>query len=151
MARANSMDTNGIRGTDAEAHPYGVAMDSVTIKDTSNGNRACTFGNSTGTGQIQYLWAFEAPATNSTYGILVGTGTMAPANTDYTIQTQTAHGTSANQLQYQATSVGAAAVVGSNVDRVVMRIFVNGSGGTITLKEIGIVWYGYGDGVTLLY
>ena len=32
---------------------------------------------------------------------------------------------------------------------VVKRIFVGASGGTITLKEIGIVWYGYGDGVTL--
>ena len=32
---------------------------------------------------------------------------------------------------------------------VIMCIFDNGSGGTITLKEIGIVWYGYGDGVTL--
>ena len=100
---------------------------------------------------MQYLRVLEAPATTSTYGILVVTGTNAPANTDYTIQTQTAHGTSANQLQYQATSVGAAAVVGSNVDMVIMCIFDNGSGGTITLKEIGIVWYGYGDGVTLRY
>ena len=90
---------------------------------------------------MQYLRVLEAPATTSTYGILVVTGTNAPANTDYTIQTQTAHGASANQLQYQATSMGAAAIVGANVDTVVTRILVNASGGTITLKEIGMAVY----------
>ena len=42
-------------------------------------------------------------------------------------------------------------VVGSKVDIAVMSIFVSARRETITLKDIGIVWYGYGDGVTLRY
>ena len=89
----------------------------------------------------------QAGTSLTTYGILVGTGTSAPTNADYKLQTIIANGSSSGQLLYQATSVGAAAIVGANVDTVICRIVVNGSGGSITLKEVGLATqtgYGYG-------
>ncbi len=74
------------------------------------------------------------------YGIYAGTGTTAPANADYAMQTPIAHGSGSGQLQYQPTAVGAAGIVGSNVDLVITRAFVNASGATITLREVG---FGY--------
>jgi hypothetical protein len=110
------------------------------VRDTSNGlyalwstltTTASTYGNG-------FVPALNAPTTNTSYGILVGTGTTAPATLDYKMQTLTAHGSGANQMLYGATSVGGAGVNGANVDTVISRIVVNGSGGSITLKEVGM-------------
>lgn len=79
-------------------------------------------------GIVNTLYALEAQSGNEFYGILVGTGVTAPVNADYTMQTKVAHGTAASKLQYQATSVGAAGINGANVDLVIARIFINGSG-----------------------
>jgi hypothetical protein len=82
--------------------------------------------------------AVNAPTTNTTYGILVGTGVTAPTTLDYTMQTLIAHGVASGNLQYQATSVGASGVVGANTDTIIARVLVNGSGGTVTITEVGI-------------
>ena len=37
------------------------------------------------------------------------------------------------------TAVGSAGIVGSNVDTLIARVMVNGSGGTITIREVGLV------------
>lgn len=116
------------------AHLASVAPDFVYVLDSTNTSRTLyTIANST--------LALEAPATNEYYGILVGTGVTAPANTDYTMQTKVAHGSTANKLQYGACAVNAAGIVGANVDLVITRIFINGSGGAITLREIGLANY----------
>jgi len=81
--------------------------------------------------------AVFCPDNSSTWGILVGTGTTAPTNMDYNLATQIAHGTGAGQLDYGAHSRVQAREVGSNVDLVISRSFYNGSGNTVTIKEIG--------------
>jgi hypothetical protein len=122
------------------AHTYGGYSDMITIIDTSNVGRQ----TQSGVNASANYYACEAAATTSNVGIVVGTGTNAPASADYKLQTQTAHGNGANQLQYGSCMVSAAGIVGANIDLVIARIFANGSGGSITLKEIGLIianWY----------
>jgi len=80
----------------------------------------------------------------STYGIVVGSGTAAESNTDIALDTQIAHGVGAGQLQYGVHSYVATQVVGANVDYEVNRMFINASGGSVTINEIGI--YSYSSG-----
>jgi hypothetical protein len=61
-----------------------------------------------------------------------------PTNNDDKLKTKIAQGSSSGQLQHAATSVGAAGINGANVDMIISRIFINGSGWPITLKEIGL-------------
>lgn len=75
---------------------------------------------------------------DATSGIVVGSGTNAESNTNYALQTQIAHGTSAGKLDYGASSFTAPAVVGANIDLVISRAFYNGSGGNVSVNEIGI-------------
>jgi hypothetical protein len=105
------------------------------IIDTSNASYALVPNPAYG---LQALPAANAPAATTTYGILVGTGTTTPASADYKMQTLVLHGSTSGKLQYQATAVGAAGIVGANVDTVIARVLVNGSGGSITLKEVGL-------------
>jgi len=70
-------------------------------------------------------------------GILVGSGTTAESNTDFALATQIAHGTSAGQLQYGSTGFTAPTEAAGNVDWVITRAFTNGSGATVTVREIG--------------
>lgn len=95
----------------------------------------------------------NAPTTITTYGILAGTGVTAPATLDYTMQTLIAHGIAAGNLLYQATAVGGAGVVGANTDTIIARVLVNGSGGTVTIKEVGmaVALNAYGDTTTAHY
>jgi len=89
------------------------------------------------------VWSLNAPmVANSPSGyagggIVVGTGTNAPANTDYALQTLIAHGSGSGQLLYGAQSWVQPAVVGSNVDMIGTRSFTNNSGATITIREVG--------------
>ena len=81
----------------------------------------------------------EAAITDTTKGILVGTGTTPPTNIDYNMETLIAHGTGATQLSYGATSKTTTVVVGANVDFILTRTFNNGSGNTIHVTEVGII------------
>ena len=124
------------------AHRIAQAIDNVTMLDTAGTPRVMTWTNTTSGGGLMYNnHALEAPSADNTYGIQAGTGTTAPASDDNSMETLIAHGSAAGQLQYQATSVGAPGLVGSNIDLVVCRIFVNGSGGSITLREVGLTMY----------
>lgn len=117
------------------AHAYGANADAVTIKDTGNTNRS-VFAQVTDS----YYWlAAEAPANTSTYGTQIGTGTTAPTTADYSMETQIAHGVGAGQMQYGACSVQSAAVNGASMEMNITRAFVNGSGGAITVREVGLV------------
>ena len=90
---------------------------------------------------LSSVFSIFAPDNIDTYGFVVGTddGTLyALANGNYKLGAEIAHGTGAGQLDYGAHSQTAPAVVGANVDWVVSRTFYNGSGATITVKEIGI-------------
>jgi len=83
------------------------------------------------------------PSGNTSYGILVGTGTTAVALDDYAMGALIAHGTSANQLSYGAVAIDATtSVSGSSAFFAVSRSFTNGSGGNITVQEVGLMSYG---------
>ena len=102
----------------------------VSIKDSS-GSDNVTVDNAAS-------FNAEGGATQVAWGIVVGTGSTPQANDDYVMETLIAHGSGATQLNYGATSKVAAQVVGGNVDFVLQRTFVNGSGGTINVTEFGI-------------
>jgi len=89
------------------------------------------------TGSYAFM-AGTAGAGVDAVGLVVGTGTATPTNTDYALQTKISHGVGAGQLEYGAVSVGSAGVVGANVDLTVSRVFTNSSGATITVNEIGL-------------
>jgi hypothetical protein len=95
-----------------------------------------------GTSRIAYYGNLNAPATNDTFGIVVGTnaGLTPVSNTDYKLDTKILHGSAiADKLKYGAVTFTAPAVVEANIDMVIVRTFINDSGGTITVKEIGII------------
>jgi len=115
------------------SHAFGADI-TLSLKNTSN--TAKTLPALT---TIWYnLFTVFAGDNDSSYGIVVGSGTTAPTNADYALGTQIVHGVGAGQLDYGAHSRTTTAVVGANVDYVISRTFYNGSGATITVKEIGI-------------
>lgn len=122
------------------AHALNVASDAFNMTDTSNTSRSIQVTTG-GTSWSFSYWAVEAPANTTTYGIQIGTGTTAPANTDHTIETIINNGVSSGQMQWGSCGVCTCAIVGSNVDLVISRAFSNSSGGTITLREIGLTGY----------
>lgn len=75
---------------------------------------------------------------DDTYGPVVGTGTTAVAVTDTKLVTQIAQGSGAGQLDHLATTTTAPATSGSTRSFTVQRVFVNNSGGTITIQECGV-------------
>lgn len=115
-------------------HVYGSVVTAVSITDT--GNTARSIG-----AFVHYFhqcMSAYAADNDGAYGIVLGTGITAVTNSDYKLDTIIAHGTGSGQLDYGASSLTAAAVVGANVDMVLSRAFYNGSGATVTVKEMGI-------------
>ena len=103
---------------------------SVTIKDTAGANQAITTN--------QYNLLSGGPVGDANKGTLVGTGTTPVDNLDYVMETLIAHGVGAGQLSYAGNSKVTTAEVGANVDFQFLRSFVNSSGDTINVTEIGI-------------
>ena len=80
-------------------------------------------------------------AGNASLGVVAGTGAAPVAINDYRLQSQIAHGVGVGQLDHQATEIiYPPSVSGSECYFQVKRIFVNGSGGIVSVNEIG----GYG-------
>lgn len=107
------------------------AYTSLSINDISDAAQSINYDSAN-------MLRVGAADDDDTYGIVVGTGTTAESNTDYALATQIAHGTGSGQLDYGAHGFTAPAVVGSNVGMVVSRTFYNGSGASITVREIGV-------------
>ena len=76
-------------------------------------------------------------------GIVVGTGTNAVSISDTALQTKIAHGTGSGQLQYGAVTFGATACDASKCECTITRDFANGSGGDITVNELGLIIHMY--------
>ncbi|MBA7715270.1 hypothetical protein ES703_124311 [subsurface metagenome] len=93
-----------------------------------------------------YLFRADAGSGVETHGIIVGTGTTAPTIDDYAIETAIAHGTGAGQLQYSAVTFGAPASDTTTSQFTITRDFANGSGGAVTVNEIGLYVRAVGDG-----
>jgi hypothetical protein len=117
-------------------HAYDTNLLSTSLQNISNA--AVSLNNGTGASAAIRRFCIFAPVNTSAYGIVVGTGTTPPTNSDYALATIIAHGVGAGQLNYGASSYTGADVVGSNVDFILTRTFYNGSGANITVNEIGI-------------
>lgn len=114
-----------------------------SITDTGNVPRAiCESG---------LTFACNAALGVVTNGIIVGTGIIAPTIDNYAIGTLIAHGVAAGQLQYSAVIFGAPASDATTSQFTITRNFANGSGGAITVNEIGLYVKGYLYNVTYYF
>lgn len=113
-----------------QINPTSAYPVSYNIRDTSNTLRAIYYSG--------YSWRANAGAGVTTFGIIVGTGSAAPTIDDYVLQTPIAHGVGAGQLQYSAVTFGAPASDSTTSQFTITRNFANGSGGAITVNEIGL-------------
>ncbi|MEM2261218.1 MAG: hypothetical protein QXK24_02075 [Ignisphaera sp.] len=80
----------------------------------------------------------EAPEADDSFGILVGSGTTAPTPGDYNLAVKILHGTGAGQLYYKEVTLLSPTIVGSTTKFVIIRNFINNSGGDVVVKEIGL-------------
>jgi len=71
-------------------------------------------------------------------GIVVGTGSTAESVDDYKLDTKIVHGAGGGELQYGNQAFNIPVVGATEVNYVITRTFVNGSGGAIVVAEIGI-------------
>jgi len=96
-------------------------------------------------------------ANDSTYGIVVGTGTATPTPNDYNLQNQIINGTGSGQLSYGAHTFSPTPASGGIIAQTttptsgvltpsgnvtsfqVSRTFQNQSGASITVSEVGII------------
>jgi len=84
-----------------------------------------------------------------TQGLVVGSGDTAVDIEDYSLETIIANGTSAGQLQYSAVTFGAPTETSTVAKFIVTRTFTNGSGGDVTIKEIGLIGRGNYDSLLI--
>lgn len=103
------------------------------IIDTSGNARATVLATWTTTGNLGGC----APAGDTSAGILVGSSDAPVQIGQYNLQGLISHGTGANQLVYGATNVETITKNGTWYFRVV-RTFTNNSGGTVTVREMGL-------------
>lgn len=109
-----------------------VNQSAITGVDTADASWGIQNGVTT-------LHVVEA-ANADTRGIQVGTGTAAEDRDDNKLATKIAHGTSSGQLQYGACTITTApSAITGGYRSPITRTFSNGSGGNITIEEIGLV------------
>lgn len=88
--------------------------------------------------------SFVNPTTTNSYGIVVGTGDTAFDKDQYALASIIASGNSSGQLAYNAMAANTIAyTAGSKTWKATSsRIFNNNSGGSISVKETGLYFYG---------
>jgi len=107
-----------------------IGFTNVTlVPDTLNVNRTIGAG-----GPFSSL----GPNDNSLYGPVVGTGGGAVGISDYKLTTQIAHGLVAGTLDHELTVRQNLQTIGSTRQFEMRRLFVNQSGGVITISECGL-------------
>ncbi len=84
------------------------------------------------------IFATDALAGDVTFGIVVGTGAVAPTISDYVLGALIAHGVGVGQLQYSIGTWGAPASDATTSQFTITRNFANASGAGITVNEIGL-------------
>lgn len=102
---------------------------SSTIKDTGGLSR---------TSINSYNTNFTMTGTASARGIVCGTGNTPVTVEDYQLEAQIGHGYGAGQFEYLDCLASEPSIVGTHCSFVVSRSFVNWSGATITVREIGV-------------
>ena len=89
-------------------------------------------------GSLLVLTFLNAGNGNSSYGIVIGTGSTANSTSTIALQSQIVNGTGSGQMQYGANSYTSIAVSGNTVSFQMNRTFTNNSGASITVAEVGI-------------
>jgi len=115
----------------------GVQGQSVTLRDTGGTNRLYPNLN-LGAGTSEIL-GINAGAGIDAYGLQVGTGSTAVTRDDYSLAAKINHGAGAGQLTYNASTVEAVDGTPPASQFRVIRTYTNSSGGSITVREIGLV------------
>jgi len=123
---------------------YGGAGSQSNIKDTGGTVRAVLYG----AGNMSTCMACEGPTNQQLYGIVVGSGSTAPAYGDYQLTTLIANGSGSGQLNYEATTNSSPVnTSGNTMAFTITRTFINNSGATITVNEVGMICSSqYGSG-----
>ena len=99
-------------------------------------------------------------ANDSSYGIVVGTGTSPPTPNDYVLESEISNGTGAGQLVYGSHTASPAGGTsssptlltpsGNTTSFSVSRTFQNQSGASITVSEVGIFIKQYAQGGNII-
>lgn len=113
----------------------------VEVRDTSNTLRNIYIHPFTSA--LGYLFDVNGAVNTTDFGIVVGTGAVAPTINDYVLGTLIAHGVGAGQLQYSAHTFGAPASDATTSQLTITRNFANGSGGAINVNEVGLYCRAY--------
>jgi len=92
---------------------------------------------------IENMLFANAGQGDSSYGIVVGTGTATPTPKDYALGSQISNGTGSGQLEYGSHTFiptsGSVIISGNTAYFQIIRTFVNQSGASITVTETGII------------
>jgi len=107
--------------------------------------------------EIHEIFQAMDGANDSTYGIVVGTGTTPPTPNDFALENQIVNGTGTGQLVYNAVTIspaggtspisaqsttptsGVLTPSGNTTSIQISRTFQNQSGASITVSEVGII------------
>ena len=107
------------------------------VLDTGSGER--TIEEADGAAQASVGPRANALINDNSFGIQVGTGDTAVAVDDDSLATSIVEGTSSGQLTHQAVTFSAKTAISGGYRFSISRQVDNASGGTITVKEIGLV------------
>lgn len=100
-----------------------------------------------------YASGYYNNANTKDYGIVIGTGSTAFHLDDFRLETYIAHGNTTGQLYHQAQVAPVVSWTGSpdyEGNILHKRVFNNNSGGSITVNEVGIVYYAASAGSFLM-
>jgi len=109
----------------------------ITTSGASAGSGVpCPFGGPT------CVVTIMAGTGNPNYGIVVGSGTSTPTINDFELGNQIQNGTGANELQYGSMSALTVIISSANNQMILefQRTFVNGSGASVTVTEVGLIF-----------
>lgn len=116
----------------------------MSDKNPAGTVRSTDYGPSPAEMSQDYGFNFRTASAGA--GIWVGTGDTAFSVENVAMAALVAHGNSASQLYYAAMTVPVLTYAGAGKTwtNSLARIFNNNSGGSITIKETGLGWRGYG-------
>jgi hypothetical protein len=120
----------------------------VTVTNTAGGSSTFAYaGTRSVSSGMEAVIAMNCMAgdNDSSFGIVVGTGTTPVSLVQYALASQIPHGTGTGQLDYNPSSgeiLGLDTRVSPPVYRFrILRTFTNSSGGSITINEVGLIAY----------
>ncbi len=135
-------DGNVIRESEKEIESYTkqwmVALRHGFINDPAGTPGTDTGGTARARAAATVNMRYDAAAGDSTYGLVVGSGTDPVTVNDYKLQTQILHGLAAGLLDHKVVTFTTTTVLGSSAVFKISRAFVNSSGAQITVRELGL-------------